>query len=665
MALPTPKLDDRTFQDIVREARSMIPRYCPEWTDHNLSDPGMTLVELFAWMVDITLYRMNKVPEKNYIKFMDLIGIKLASAHPATVDVTFRLSAPQPTPVPVSAGTEVATIRTETQEAIVFTTDAELKIEVPALKHFLITRDGINFVEFLGDMDNNKAIDLFRQVPQEENAFYLGFSESLASNVLTLTIDCVPAKGTGVNPNDPPLAWEYWDTNVESWQPFEGAPESLAWLERDGTGAFNRRGEVILHLPRSFGSTQVGLRLAYWIRCRVVPPKPEQPTYNATPAVTSLMASGTGGTVSAMHGVRVRGEQLGVSNGNAGQVFRLANRPILQLQDMETVEVQLEGARYERWHEVNDFSKSEPGDKHFVCDTASGEIRLGPGIRQPNGEVRQYGSIPPRGKLIRISSYRYGGGSIGNVGKNTLSVLKSSIPYIASVTNRRAAAGGLDPETLDNAMMRAPEVFRAHNRAVTEADYEYLAMEGSPRVARARCIQPQEAGGSNEPPPGVVLVLIIPSVVANMYRPAPEQLEVPHEVKEEVHQYLDERRLLNNLLIVSEPEYVWVSAEARVRIKAKFDPLIVRQAVEKELYRFINPLLGGPEGTGWPFGRDLVVSEVYAHIQKVDGVEYVEGAQIYPVDMATGQRGEATQRLVLPRTSVLCSHEHQITITTE
>jgi hypothetical protein len=77
MPLRQPKLDDRTFQDLDNEAKRLIPRYTPEWTDHNLSDPGVTLIELFAWMVDILLYRIIRVPEKNYIRFRDLLGIRL------------------------------------------------------------------------------------------------------------------------------------------------------------------------------------------------------------------------------------------------------------------------------------------------------------------------------------------------------------------------------------------------------------------------------------------------------------------------------------------------------------------------------------------------------------------------------------------------------------
>ena len=77
MPLPTPKLDTRRFQDIVDEAKRLIPRYCPEWTDHNVSDPGITLIELFAWMTDLLLYRTNQVPDRMYVKFLELIGVRL------------------------------------------------------------------------------------------------------------------------------------------------------------------------------------------------------------------------------------------------------------------------------------------------------------------------------------------------------------------------------------------------------------------------------------------------------------------------------------------------------------------------------------------------------------------------------------------------------------
>src|SRR5215212_9323742 len=140
MPLPAPKLDDRTFQDLVDEAKRRIPRYCPEWTDHNVSDPGVTLIELFAYMVDLLLYRVNRVPERNYIKWLELLGIELQPPRPARVDLTFYLAAPQPQPVTIPAGTEVATVRTDTQAATIFSTEHDLTIHVPHLAACLVNR---------------------------------------------------------------------------------------------------------------------------------------------------------------------------------------------------------------------------------------------------------------------------------------------------------------------------------------------------------------------------------------------------------------------------------------------------------------------------------------------------------------------------------------------
>ena len=116
MPLPTPKLDDRNFQDLVNETKRLIPRYCPEWTDHNVSDPGVTLIELFAYMVDLLLYRVNRVPQRNYIKWLEMLGIELEAPKPARTDVTFYLTGPQNEEIVIPAGTEVGTVRTEIAE---------------------------------------------------------------------------------------------------------------------------------------------------------------------------------------------------------------------------------------------------------------------------------------------------------------------------------------------------------------------------------------------------------------------------------------------------------------------------------------------------------------------------------------------------------------------
>ena len=135
MALMPPNLDDRTFQDIVDEAKTRIPAYFNGWTDHNVSDPGVTLIELFAWMTDMILYRQNQVPDRLTVKMMQLFGINLDEPKAAKTDITFELSssldnlappAENKNTVSIPASTEVATTQTEMQQSIIFSTDQDL-----------------------------------------------------------------------------------------------------------------------------------------------------------------------------------------------------------------------------------------------------------------------------------------------------------------------------------------------------------------------------------------------------------------------------------------------------------------------------------------------------------------------------------------------------------
>src|ERR1700752_4582283 len=128
MVLPAPNLDDRRFQNLVDESKRLVQRRCPEWTDHNVSDPGIHLIETFAYMTDQLLYRLNRVPDRNYIKFLELIGVRLFPPVAARAPVTFWLSASQPDTVCIPADTRVATVRTETEKAIEFSNVVDLPI---------------------------------------------------------------------------------------------------------------------------------------------------------------------------------------------------------------------------------------------------------------------------------------------------------------------------------------------------------------------------------------------------------------------------------------------------------------------------------------------------------------------------------------------------------
>ena len=133
MRLPEIQLDDRRFQDLVSEARLKINRACPEWTEHNVSDPGITLIELFAWMTEMTIYRLNRVPDKLHVALLDLLGIQLDGPSAARTAVRFRLAGAPEESVEIPGGkTEVATPRTPNEESIVFQVDDDFSI--PAMR---------------------------------------------------------------------------------------------------------------------------------------------------------------------------------------------------------------------------------------------------------------------------------------------------------------------------------------------------------------------------------------------------------------------------------------------------------------------------------------------------------------------------------------------------
>ncbi len=89
LAEHVPTIDDRRFDELVGELRTRVPRYAPEWTDLNDNDPGIALAQLFAWLTDMLLFRVNQIPRRNQIAFLRLLGIELRPATPATASIVF------------------------------------------------------------------------------------------------------------------------------------------------------------------------------------------------------------------------------------------------------------------------------------------------------------------------------------------------------------------------------------------------------------------------------------------------------------------------------------------------------------------------------------------------------------------------------------------------
>jgi predicted phage baseplate assembly protein len=259
MSLPMPKLDDRTFDDLMAEARRRIPALCPEWTDLNPSDPGITVVELMAWMTEVLLYRVNRIPEKCFIALLELMGVKLRSAEPARTWLVFTVSegASEDQLGTIPERARVAT-QPGLEEAVVFETCAPLNVTSAR-----IVRMGARCGETVTDLSH------LRERGARPTAFlagglavphhlYLGdarLKEALPNHLLHVDIAIA-------EPLEGPLGieWERW--NGAKWEP---------WLAlEDATGGMRNSGAVTFEMPPAVYATRVDDRDSVWLRARLV-----------------------------------------------------------------------------------------------------------------------------------------------------------------------------------------------------------------------------------------------------------------------------------------------------------------------------------------------------------------------------------------------------------
>lgn len=229
--------------------------------------------------------------------------------------------------------------------------------------------------------------------------------------------------------------------------------------------------------------------------------------------------------------------------------------------------------------------------------------------------------------------------------------------------------------------MRARRELRAQQRAVTAEDYENLAKKSSRSVARAKCRTPGVSGDAL--PPGTVEILIVPAAFDGLASNDMASLAVGPALREEVAAFLDRYRLLTTVLSVRAPRYLGVSVTAEIVVAEYSHPETVRMRVLERVREFISPLklsespAFDPEWEGWPFGRDLYVSELFSLIQQVPGVQHVldvhiAARELSPLEESVANGPEtanpppltAIQGRVLPvpEDTLLCSLMHQVKV---
>jgi predicted phage baseplate assembly protein len=775
MPLPLPNLDDRCWSDLVEEGQALIPRYAPKWTDHNVHDPGITLIELFAWLTEANIYRLNRVSERHRRKFLSFIGFDPAPLRAAKAMVSFS-----PTlgaqPVLLPAGTELEVVTDSQGETIPLRTLRALRVQDVQLQAVHVDAGDGYVRDLTRDWREGLPIGPLGKSPTPNAALYLGFASLPAGESVALALRfqgtetgaearaCLRREAAeqrsvsrlvlpgGYAPQQAAaevvqrtpahhsveLVWEVYRNGA--WLALRSAEANTApksgevW---DDTRALTLDGIVEVNLPTGCTETtptEPGGKPLFYLRCRLL-----QGEYDAAPSMLGVQsnavvaeqavpalqtftispAANVGGTVPAGGASRLHMRlasdgsisdlrtvsspaadavplvtvlnykastnnstgsitleliRVGTGNGRPDQRLVLSDAPV----DPESLRLFThDGSTWHEWERRKDFDASERSNRHYLLEQMSGEILFGDGEQ----------GRPPPARVAILASYRVtrAGAAklvVGSRCRVADTPRNRSLPPAARAIPALCTpyARGSDLETLAQATGRAVAIQHAHqglldfcaqthsqsldqnppelvraltvpSRALNLLDIERLALAvPGTRVARARAWAGHHAAYPCLDVPGVVTVVVLPEMA--VARPTPSL-----GLRRAVQRFLNRRRLICMRIQVAGPEYLAVHVSACVRAVVHADTARVRKAVIKALSEFLDPRIGGPNGLGWPFGRDLYRSEVMQLIDGVPGVDHV-----LELSLRAGEGEAQCGNIRLCPTWLVASGEHRIQV---
>lgn len=633
--LKPPNLDDRTWQDLVDETIALIPQYNPQWRDHSHSDLGITLIELFAWMTEQIIYRLNRVPEKNYVEFLNFVGITREPPTPARAEITCRLAVD--TPVIIPKGTQFATTATGSEAGVIFETRQDF--DVTNLKACLLLREDdqdpqcplvyqdFSTVLLPGFEEEHREMEI--KIPSNSKRM-LVFGVSNTTLRPFLVYFKISERRTPLET----FAWKYSADGQNNWTDFNPQPDyafhrsdslqfqmkTVQW-QAQSPGDWNACPEA--------GENEITDSL-YWIGVEIENGNDADLIINIKRIAANI--------VPAANALTVRDEILGSSNGNPFQIYKVRNIPIYKDPNNELhliLKINEDGI-WKEWHRVEELSG---GNEQYLCNPVTGEITFG-NYPTNNPNHPGQGRIPDEGAQIKVESYRYSaGGSNGNVPARSIEIQRSPIPGVVAVINEEPATGGTNEEDPDETKKRAPNLIKSRDRAVTAEEYEFFAREASLEVAGVRCLPPKKvAEGENgeiiwdldplDRSLGRINMILLPSDNVSR-RPRPAEA-----LRRQVASYLAERKTVGGLLIFDEraPFYVEVTVTATIYVKAGKDTLEQLDKIHQAFNIFFHPVSGGPQGKGWRIGQSLYIPTVFDLLDGLEDVSYVEDLQIAGID---------------------------------
>jgi hypothetical protein len=652
MPLTIPTLDDRRYAELLDEALARIPVHNPEWTNFNRSDPGVTLIEVFAFLTESLLYRCNQIPERNRRKFLSLVGVPLRPGASARGLVVFANDRGPLQSILLTGGLELRAGQvpfqtTQGLDLLPIEARAYFKRALPNPPEALREHYRQLYASFRGQpaasdlrlyetvrfpadgtagaADPGAALDgsiwialLLRagDTPADE-AMRTAAREAIGGKTLSLgvipwvtdTSRRLRPGGNADSESAPSLVYE-----IPRIPASGGLPQALGArvpqyraLEASTTvDVFDEPGVVQIGLPPA-------RELVLWNNLDPLepgagdfPPTLED-TDQADRVITWLRLRATAALPSQLKWVginavgvaqraRVAAEVLSDGTGEPDQVAALSHRPVLPGSVALTVTMQ--GVPQRDWREIDDLLAAGP-------EVPVQDPKDPPGTPPPpprparafvlnpeSGELRfgdgLRGARPPRGALLRVD-YDYGVGRAGNVGPGAINS-GPALPGGVKVTNPDRTWGGADPEPVEEGERQIARHLQHRDRLVTAADFEAITLR-APGVEIGR-VEVLPAYNPELPlnEPGDA-----PGAVTLMVIPRsdPMQPDAPRPDRfflNSICTYLDARRLVTTELLLRGPTYkpIWISVG--IAVVAGMSVAEVREAVKRTLLAFLSPL---------------------------------------------------------------------------
>jgi len=671
MPITPPRLDDRSYQDLLDELLARVPAHTPEWTPAQVGDPGRTLLELFAWLADTVLYRANLIPERQRLAFLQLLGMPLRPARAAHGLVSISLEEKNPVtavtlasqarlagPVNFESLSEV-TVLPVTGECYykrVLSSDerSELSDVIESLRQFHNIQSAVEpYVTtpvFVDGMASKAGLDVVQDTA--DRSLWIALLASRSEDVTAvksalagdgdsseiLNIGIAPAIELPASFDDirrtGQLDHSWWVSTADLVDD-ESVYSSLRRLQ-DTTRDYTCRGIERLVMPggvEDFGVLEGDARKEANAGIGDRPPRIDDPDrlsrlvawlrLRAADKLQSMALSWVGiNAVEIDQRRTVRNRVIGQSDGSADQLFQLSATSV----DAASLGLQVEeaGRGYVVWQQSNDLALSGRDDAVYRLDSEAGTVQFGNGI---------YGRIPEAGRRIRVAQMRAGGGQAGNLPAGTLQEIEargldgSAITSKLKVIQGIATDGGADAETLEEAERRIPARLRHRNRAVTAEDYRALVAETpGANIGRVEVLPRFMPRQRRFNVPGVVSVMVLPrKQTYDAPNPRPDQPLI-----QKVHDYLSARRPLATELYVIACEYIPITLTVGITVKAGFGHDQVNYDVRRSVQAYLAPLPPyGPSGEGWPLGRSIKDRELEVVVAQVNGVNTVSSVNLF------------------------------------